>query len=503
MNTTPEAPVPPAGEETLDGLDPNVLMARGLDSDTLPAAGNRSWQPPSALELGARFPDLEIEELIGRGGMGAVYRARQPRLDRIVALKILPPESSQSAEFAERFAREARTLARLNHTNIVTIYDFGQTGDLFYLTMEYVDGLNLRRGIRSGSVQPAEALKIVRQVCDALEYAHLQGVIHRDIKPENILLDRSGRVKIADFGLAKLMHGGLPEASLTATDRLLGTISYMAPEQVEGNRQVDHRADIYSLGVVFYELLTGELPIGRFSNPSQKVQVDVRLDEIVLRALEKEPDRRYQKAGEVKQDVDSLSSAVPAPVPPILLADSGMHPPAQPHTTPPFSRKALWGAIWALCTPLSFLAIGASQANAIQESILLSQLLSIGGWCLLPFAVTAPLGTTVLGLMGIRDIRHAHGALAGLPLALGCALLWPLLVLDLLLIATCSAMASFLFTLVTDPEKTISGKEAAMFLGGAVGALLALLVDTVLILLALRSAKKPPPAAPAAPRGVA
>src|SRR5262249_33439919 len=155
---------------------------------------------------------------------------------------------------------------------------------LYYLLMEFVDGVNLRQLIRTGKLPPQEALKIVPQVCEALQFAHDEGVVHRDIKPENILLDKKGRVKIADFGIAKMLGRKPAEYTLTGPWQVVGTLHYMAPEQMEKPLTVDHRADIYSLGVVFYEMLTGELPLGRFVPPSQKVQVDIRLDEVVLHA---------------------------------------------------------------------------------------------------------------------------------------------------------------------------------------------------------------------------
>jgi uncharacterized protein (TIGR03067 family) len=272
--------------------------------------------PPSPEELAQQFPQLEILELLGQGGMGIVYKARQPRLDRLVALKILPPEAGRDPAFAERFAREARALAKLTHPSIVTVYDFGESGGRFYLLMEFVDGLNLRQLLRERRLRPEEALQVVPQICEALQYAHEQGVVHRDIKPENILLDRKGHVKIADFGLAKLLGQKATDSALTGSQQVMGTPHYMAPEQMERPLAVDHRADIYSLGVVFYEMLTGELPLGRFAPPSQKVQVDVRLDEVVLRALEKEPERRYQHASDVKAEVETIqNSASGAEVP--------------------------------------------------------------------------------------------------------------------------------------------------------------------------------------------
>src|SRR5262249_10626203 len=147
-----------------------------------------------------------------------------------------------------------------------------------------VDGVNLRHVLREGRLKPEEALKIVPQICEALQYAHEQGGVHRDIKPENILVDKRGPVKIADFGLAKLLGQKAAASGLTGSRQVMGTPHYMAPEQMERPLEVDHRADIYSLGVVFYEMLTGELPLGRFAPPSQRVEVDVRLDEVVLRA---------------------------------------------------------------------------------------------------------------------------------------------------------------------------------------------------------------------------
>ena len=180
--------------------------------------------------------------------MGAVYKARQPRLDRFVALKILAPEKQNDLQFAERFEREARALARLNHPNIVTVFDFGEVQGQFYLLMEFVDGLTLRQLLQTGKIAPAEALNIVPKICEALQFAHEQGIVHRDIKPENILLDKQGRVKIADFGIAKIAGLESKDFSLTGAKDVMGTPHYMAPEQVEKPQTVDHRADIYSLG---------------------------------------------------------------------------------------------------------------------------------------------------------------------------------------------------------------------------------------------------------------
>jgi serine/threonine protein kinase len=334
-------PLPPDAPE---GLCPRCLVALNLATQTAVAGetgpgGTAVNKPPPApplppSEIAKLFPQLEILECLGRGGMGAVYKARQPRLDRLVALKILSPEKQDDPKFAERFEHEARALARLNHPNIVTIYDFGQTQGNCYLLMEFVDGLTLRQLFHTRRLSPAEALGIVPKICEALQYAHNEGIVHRDIKPENILLDKKGQVKIADFGIARILdtngRDALPRVpadqqvgptssaerkSNLTQNQVIGTPHYMAPEQIEKPATVDHRADIYSLGVVFYEMLTGELPLGKFQPPSscsRGMQIDVRLDEVVLRSLEKQPERRYQQASQVKTAVETIAGT-PSP----------------------------------------------------------------------------------------------------------------------------------------------------------------------------------------------
>jgi serine/threonine protein kinase len=310
------------------GICPKCLMAAAAVATEAGPTGGQRPEPPSVERLAAAFPQLEVLELIGQGGMGAVYKARQKQLDRIVALKVLPPGIGGGPAFAERFTREAKALAKLLHPNIVALFEFGQADGIYYLLMEYVDGVSLGQLLRASRVSPREALAIVPQICDALQYAHDQGIVHRDIKPENILLDRRGRVKVADFGLAKLAGAGssgagspLPAAGahgvtrpaedLTGAGKIMGTPNYMAPEQVEHPGEVDHRADIYALGVVFYQMLTGELPGKPIAAPSSKVQIDVRLDEVVLRALEKKPELRYQQASVLKTQVETIATTPP------------------------------------------------------------------------------------------------------------------------------------------------------------------------------------------------
>ncbi len=291
-----------------EGLCPRCLAAVNFATGSLLTGSGAPLPPPPIEEIAPHFPQLEILSCLGRGGMGVVYKARQKSLDRLVALKLLAPEREKDPQFSERFAREAQALARLSHPHIVTVHDFGQAGGFFYLLMEYVDGVNLRQLLTSHKLTPEQALAIVPPLCDALQYAHDRGIVHRDIKPENLLMDRDGRVKVADFGLAKMLG-----ADAVPDEKPVGTPSYMAPEQTTDLAHVDNRADIYSLGVVFYEMLTGELPGQQLQPPSRKVQIDVRLDEIVLRALERNPDHRYAAVSEFKTRVETITES-PAPL---------------------------------------------------------------------------------------------------------------------------------------------------------------------------------------------
>ncbi|MDA1230556.1 MAG: serine/threonine-protein kinase, partial [Planctomycetota bacterium] len=329
-----------------DGICPDCLLVQGLErlpnSAAFAVTTPQGGRPvvPQAADISRYFPQLDVLELLGQGGMGAVYKARQTKLDRMVAVKIIRAETTGDPAFAERFMREARTLAKLNHSGIVAVHDFGEIAapefaaasssqqspsTLFYFIMEYVDGANLRQLMQAGQLSPELAVNIVPQICDALQFAHDEGVVHRDIKPENILLDSRGRVKIADFGLAKIAGHTTDDWTLTGTHQVMGTPRYMAPEQLAGSRTIDHRADIYSLGVVFYEMLTGTIPVGHFAPPSHKSKVDVRLDEVVLRAMASEPERRFQAARDLRSRVEQISSSSMKPAAGARAAVSSSH----------------------------------------------------------------------------------------------------------------------------------------------------------------------------------
>ncbi|MGD0899680.1 MAG: serine/threonine-protein kinase, partial [Thermoguttaceae bacterium] len=494
-----------------EGLCPNCILKAGLQTDGLsqtgasaPGGGSRadSFVPPTPAELAPFFPDLEILELVGRGGMGMVYKARQKHLDRLVALKILSPKIGRDPAFAERFAREARAMAMLSHPHIVAVHDFGRTeargeergargegasdsplplgeapasgypgvraaggeGGLFYFLMEFVDGVNLRLLLDAGKLAPQAALAIVPQICDALQYAHDKGVVHRDIKPENVLLDKEGQVKIADFGLAKLMGREARDFTLTGAGQVMGTPQYMAPEQIEHPQEVDHRADIYSLGVVFYQMLTGELPIGRFAPPSKKVQIDVRLDEVVLHALEKEPELRYQHASEVKIDVETIITSAPPAAG--GFAQSG-------DTAPRFSRVAVIASVLALTAVLLFVVrILIARMCSVTEPLVVSSIILLGA-----VVTLARFATTILGCVGIMQIRHSAGRLRGLALALFGALLFPLVELDGL-IEKCIYMLA------------VGGGQPSTFLVSVLTLILSITVDVLIVYWAWRAVKR-------------
>lgn len=260
---------------------------------------------PSPAELTAMMPGGEylFDTLIGQGGMGAVYRGRQIRLERSVAIKILHRRHGTDYAYAERFRREAQLLAGMNHPNIVSVYDFGTVGDYLYFVMEFIAGTDLHHLVSAGPVPQAQAVEIMGSLCSALDYAHGRGLVHRDIKPANILVAEDGRVKLVDFGLAKRLDR--PTTMLTLSHMAMGTPDYAAPEQYDTRAVIDHRADLYALGVVFYQMLTGVLPRGAWQPPSAIAGTDARLDAVIIRALLPDRNQRYPSAAEFRQTLES------------------------------------------------------------------------------------------------------------------------------------------------------------------------------------------------------
>ena len=318
LNPAPNPP--PAAASAADEPAPVKISrstaARLFAAGRAPGHSARpAWEPPSVAELQRALPQYEIRALIGRGGMGAVYRGMQRSLDREVAIKILPPEIMEDdPQFAVRFQQEARAMARLTHRGIVTVHEAGETADgLLYFVMEYVEGTDVQAMLAARSpLPPEEALPIVAHICEALEFAHESGFIHRDIKPSNIIVDRHGQVKVADFGLARIAAG--EGEGLTGSRTLIGTAEFVAPEAFKAGVQLDRRADIYALGVMLYQMLTGTLPRGRFELPSRCVAgLDPRLDAIVDKAMQTERDRRYSTALELRADVNRILGVATGP----------------------------------------------------------------------------------------------------------------------------------------------------------------------------------------------
>jgi serine/threonine protein kinase len=285
--------------------------------------------------------------------MGAVYQGWQKSLRRLVAIKILPPGlDDNGANFAERFQREAQAMARFSHPGIVAVFDAGETADgLLYFVIEYIEGTDVQKMVKTqGPLSPEHALAITAHVCDALAYAHKRGVIHRDIKPANIMVDTEGQVKVADFGLAKVATDD-SAAMVTGSHVSMGTMDFMAPEALYGMRQVDQRADLYAVGVMLYQMLTGEVPRGMFDPPSvHRPGIDVRFDAIVARAMQKDPEKRYGSATDIRTDLDKIltqpvphRSAVqeaPPPLSPAPCRRTRKSATAAPPTSAPISTKS-------------------------------------------------------------------------------------------------------------------------------------------------------------------
>lgn len=437
--------------QLLYGNSVSGLLNCALDVSTLPVSRSEfpeNWEPPTPEHIAVLLPQYQIESLIGRGGMGAVYKGRQITLQRPVAIKVLPAELARNTEFVARFHREAQLLASLSHQGIVTIFDFGQTAEgHLYFVMEYVDGTDLYRLIhKSGNPLDAkQALSLIVQICEAMQYAHDKGVVHRDIKPANVLVTRDGRAKLADFGLAmkpadpdampvppKPGASFDPQLSPNAADMrftqpgsAMGTPDYAAPEVYDG--KADERSDIYALGIMLYEMLTGAPPKGYFQLPSTIASVDHRVDQVVVKALEIDPAARYQKASDMQQAVEAASRPLPkrsqiklpptVPSRPAAQFPARVPPPAQvqqrPHQSGWFGKLVVAAVVilsvgaaydagqkWTMTNRLMAMvqsSSGASRAKELGDEIQLASQAAAKNTSASPAVSTSSAGDPVLG----------------------------------------------------------------------------------------------------------
>src|SRR5512136_117410 len=291
--------------------------------ETLPT-GTATFQTPSkGLERGTTFARrFEIIEEIGQGGMGTVYKAYDSKIREVVALKLLRPEIASDPEVIERFRNEIKLARQVAHRHVCRMYDIGEEWLSIYISMEYVPGEDLKSFIRrSGHLNEAKAVGLAKQIAEGLAEAHRLGVVHRDLKPQNIMVDKDGNAKIMDFGIARSLNG----AGITAQGALIGTPEYMSPEQVDG-KEVDQRSDLYALGVILFEMVTGRVPFegdtplsvaykhkNELPIPPRKLnsQVPEPLNKVILRCLEKEKVDRYQTAEELLSDLALVEEGIP------------------------------------------------------------------------------------------------------------------------------------------------------------------------------------------------
>ncbi len=259
-------------------------------------------QKDDKTELLPAIEDYEILDIIGEGGIAQIYKARQKSLGRLVAIKILFPELTHDPEIVRRFDREAITIAALNHPNIVHVIDKGQAGNRYYFVMEYVDGTSFKEIMYNKKYAIRDKLEVIVMILKGLDYAHKNGVIHRDIKPANILIDSNGNALLADFGIAQIFNA--TDSENTKLDVVMGTLAYMSPEQRESSARVDLTTDIFAVGVMIYEILTGKRPMGKFRMPSElNSKLPKRFDDIITHCLDENPSARYQSAVELKDDL--------------------------------------------------------------------------------------------------------------------------------------------------------------------------------------------------------
>ena len=375
--------------EAPEGLCTRCLMAEAMQP-TAPKPATGAWKPPSPAELQALMQGYTVEKLLGKGGMGAVYKGVQENLDRPVAIKIISNVLDEAdASYGERFKNEARAMAKLNHPGIVAVHDYGETANgILYIVMEYIEGTDVARMIaQQGRLHTDHAMAISAHVCDALAYAHERGIIHRDIKPANIMVSNDGVVKVADFGLAKMTKSG--ESGLTQSGMAMGTLHYMAPEALMLGAAVDHRADIYAVGVMLYQMLTGKVPHGMFELPSMQVPgLDPRYDAIIAQAMREDRDIRYQSVRELRGSLDHILTQPVVQVDPqatraaAAVPPQGGRPTTQVHRTagqpfrPPQSQVVYvekkssslpWGVVVVVLGVAGWFVLGRSKPAHIES----------------------------------------------------------------------------------------------------------------------------------------
>ena len=288
------------------------------------------FKAPTTEELQQLLPAYDVLSFIAKGGMGAVYKAHQKSLERNVAIKILPREFGEDHGFRRRFEDEAKAMAKLNHPNLISVYDFGEVDHMLYIVMEFVDGKSFHESFHGRAVAEKEVAHLVAGICEGLAHAHEAGILHRDIKPANILLDSKNRPKIGDFGLARLTEETEGEGII------YGTPDYIAPEMIKNPGAVDTRSDVFSTGVILYELLTGKLPEKRYIPASQIEDVDPRFDKIVRRATHPSPMLRFANGEAMASDLKTLQDALDNQVTGIVTAPpAGMSTPVTGTTQPP------------------------------------------------------------------------------------------------------------------------------------------------------------------------
>ncbi|MES2504600.1 MAG: serine/threonine-protein kinase [Myxococcota bacterium] len=294
------------------GIHPALAKRYAVSKDSSSNSGNVS--KPEVLKPASNgplpgIPGYDLIDLIGKGAMGSVYSAKHIASGRQAAVKILSSEMSSRADLVARFERESAALSSLRHPNVVAIYDVGNASKVHYFCMEYVEGTTLRRCLKNGPLTLQQTIGYMRQILRGLKAAHDRGIIHRDLKPENVLVEQgTERVVLVDFGLAGLLNEATnPHPNLTRSRVTMGTVNYMAPEQHIDAKRVDQRSDLYSVGVMFYECILGDLPLGRFALPSERqYPAPMTLDAALSKALSREPEKRYQSAEEFSLALDSL-----------------------------------------------------------------------------------------------------------------------------------------------------------------------------------------------------